>query len=452
MFSQRRLKQPGALLASAFLFINTALLTNTAFAQTIPADLTLVPVATASSPVAVRNARDGSNRLFIVEKGGVIKILKNSSVLPTPFLTVPVSTSSEQGLLGLAFHPQFASNGRFYVSYTRSGGTVLGTSADQVLAEYQVGVGTPDVANPASRREILAIPDTRSNHNGGDLHFGPDGYLYYSMGDGGEQYDPNEFAQNLWVKAVGPMTALKDYYLLGKILRIDINNTTPARLGPFYGERGTALSAQGELCAARVGAANFAVPVDNPFVGSTNTCDEIYHYGMRNPWRFSFDRRTGEMFIADVGQDAFEEVDVAPARTPQNFGWKCFEGFAANSTAGACSPLPANITPPILAYAHGNGPGGFRCSIGGGYRYRGPIAQMQGLYAYNDYCSGEIWFAQKSAAGTWTTSVWRDNNGSPVGFGEDEVGNLYLIDINGTISRFSSASDNDFLFGNGAEG
>ena len=431
------------------IFVSALLLTGTAIAQTIPADLTLVPVATATSPVAIRNARDGSNRLFIVEKGGVIKILKNGSVLPTPFLTVPVSTSSEQGLLGLAFHPQFSSNGKFYVTHTRAaGGVVLGTTADQVLAEYQIGAGTPDVANPASRREILAIPDLASNHNGGDLHFGPDGYLYYSMGDGGPQNDPNEFAQNVWKKTVNT----KEYYLLGKILRIDINNTTPARLGPYFGESTSAPSAQGELCAAQVGAANYAVPADNPFVASSNTCDEIYHFGMRNPWRFSFDRRTGEMFIADVGQGAFEEVSVAQARTPKNFGWKCFEGFNANFTTGACSPLPPNITAPILEYAHADAGGGFRCSIGGGYRYRGPIAQMQGVYAYNDYCSGEVWLAQRSAAGTWTTAVWQDTNGSPVGFGEDEVGNLYLVDINGTISRFSSASDNDFLFGNGAEG
>ena len=453
MFSKAPLPRLMARIASAYL------LTSTAFAQTIPADLNLVTVATANSPVAVRNARDGSNRLFIVEKGGVIKILKNGSVLPTPFLTVPVSTSSEQGLLGLAFHPQFASNGKFYVTHTRaSGGLVLGTTADQVLAEYQIGVGTPDVANPASRREILAIPDLASNHNGGDLNFGPDGYLYYAMGDGGPQNDPNEFAQNVWKKTVNT----KEYYLLGKILRIDINSTTPARLGPYYGENNygeknsapsaAAPSAQGELCAAQVGPANYAVPTDNPYVASSNTCDEIYHYGLRNPWRFSFDRRTGEMFIADVGQNAFEEVDLAPARTPQNFGWKCFEGFAANSTAGACSPLPTNITPPILAYAHADPGGGFRCSIGGGYLYRGPIAQMHGVYAYNDYCSGEVWLAQKSAAGSWTTAVWRDTNGSPVGFGEDEVGNLYLIDIGGTISRFSSASDNDFLFGHGFEG
>ena len=432
------------------LFTSAILLSGAAFAQTIPADLTLVPVATASSPVAIRNARDGSNRLFIVEKGGVIKILKNGSVLPTPFLTVPVSTASEQGLLGLAFHPQFASNGKFYVTHTRAaGGAVLGSSADQVLAEYQIGAGTPDVANPASRREILAIPDLAGNHNGGDLHFGPDGYLYYSMGDGGPQNDPNEFAQNVWKKTVNT----KEYYLLGKILRIDINNTTPARLGPFYGDRSSAPTAQGELCAAQVGAANYAVPTDNPFVASTNTCDEIYHFGMRNPWRFSFDRRTGEMFIGDVGQGAFEEVSVAPARTPRNFGWKCFEGFNANFTTGACSPLPPNITPPILDYAHSDTGGGFRCSIGGGYRYRGPIAQMHGVYAYNDYCSGEILLAQKSAAGTWTTAVWRDTDGDLVGFGEDEIGNLYLIDIvSGVISRFSSASDNDFLFGHGAEG
>ena len=443
------------LISSALIAAALSISSSIAIAQTIPADLILVPVTSANSPVAVRNAKDGSNRLFIVEKGGVIKIFKNGSVLATPFLTIPVSSSGEQGLLGLAFHPNFVNNRKFYVTYTRaSGGTPLGTTADQVMAEYQVPLATPDVADPLTRREILAIPDLASNHNGGDLHFGPDGYLYYAMGDGGPQNDPNFFAQDIWKKTVNS----REYYLLGKIIRIDIDNTTPARLGPLNGidglkpQPGSQASAQGELCAAQTGPANYAVPADNPFVGTVNSCDEIFHYGMRNPWRFSFDRRTGEMFIGDVGQGAREEVNIAPPRTPQNFGWRCFEGFIPSTNQTGCSPLPSNIVPPILDYAHSDPGGGFRCSIGGGFRYRGPIAQMHGLYAYNDYCSGEIWLAQKSAAGTWSTAVWRDNNGSPVGFGEDESGNLYLIDINGPISRFSSASDSDYVFGGGFEG
>ncbi len=421
------------------LCISAFLVAQLATAQTLPADLTLTAfpaaAATFSSPIGLRHAGDGSGRVFVYEKGGAIKVVKNGAINATPFLTIPVSTSSEQGLLGLAFHPNFETNRKFYVSYSRAaGGTPLGASADQVLAEYTVPAATPDVADPASRREIIAIPDLASNHNGGDLHFGPDGFLYYSMGDGGPQQDPNEVAQNLWRRTI----SAREYYLLGKIMRLDIDGTTS--------------NASAELCGTVTGqTAQYRIPADNPHVNTTSTCDEIFHYGMRNPWRFSFDRRTGEMFVADVGQGTKEEVSIAAPRQASNFGWKCFEGTNTFFTTGLCNPVPTNITQPFTEYLHEDAGGGFRCSIGGGFSYRGPIAVMQGVYFYNDYCSGEIWWSRRNA-GTFTSTVWRDNNGQPVGFGEDELGNLYLIDIGGVVSRFTSATDNDFIFGHGAEG
>lgn len=402
----------------------------------IPGDLELVPVVSGlTQPVAIRNAKDGSGRLFIVEKTGTIKVLVGSSVLPTPFLTVPVSTQSEQGLLGLAFHPNFKNNRKLYIAYTRAaGGATLGSTPDQLVAEYQVSAGNPNVVDVATRREIITIPDRAGNHNGGDLHFGPDGYLYYAMGDGGPQGDPDDVAQNKWRKVINT----REYYLQGKILRIDIDQTTA--------------NASTEMCGTATGqTAQYAIPSDNPYAATSQTCDEIYHYGLRNPWRFSFDRRTGEMLVGDVGQGTWEEVSYAPARTPRNFGWKCFEGNHVNATGGLCNPLPADIVPAVLEYQHEDVGGGFRCSISGGYRYRGPIAALQGSYIYADYCSGEVWISN-TVGTTWTTAVWRDHGNNVVGFGEDENGALFLVDLDGQILRFNSPSDNDFIFGHGNEG
>jgi hypothetical protein len=413
-------------------------------AQSIPADLTLSPITvlgtTFSSPIALRNAGDGSGRLFIVEKCGVIKIVKNGAVLATPFLSRAVNAScaaasDERGLLGLAFHPNFESNRKFYIAFTRSGTPQAGAGSDQVIVEYQASSTNPDVADVSTAREILAIPDIFSNHNGGDIHFGPDGYLYYGMGDGGSGSDPNEFAQNNWRKTV----STKEYYLLGKMLRLDIDGTTS--------------SASAEMCGTVTGqTAQYRIPPGNPYAGSSNTCDEIYHNGLRNPWRFSFDRRTGEMWIADVGQNAVEEVDFLAPNTPSNLGWKCFEGDTSFFSTGLCNPPPSPVTAPVLQYLHSDAGGGFRCSISGGYSYRGPINAMQGAYFYADYCSGEV-FSSVRSGNTFTSSVWRDTNGSPVGFGEDELGNLYLVDVAaGTVLRFSSASDNGNIFGHGFEG
>ena len=410
-----------------------------AFAQ-IPGDLDLVPVVTAglSSPIGVRHAGDGSGRLFIFEKGGAIKIFKNGALNATPFLTLPVSTSSEQGLLGLAFHPNYENNGMFYVAYTRATADP-GCRVDpdelacrQAIARFSVSAGDADIANPASRTEIMSIADRAGNHNGGDLAFGPDGNLYWAMGDGGEQGDPNQFAQFLWTRDLGNAA----YSLLGKVVRINVDGTGII---------------SGEMCGAGTGP--YTIPSDNPHIGTANSCDEIWHYGMRNPWRINFDRRTGESVVGDVGQGTWEEMNVRPARTPSNFGWRCFEANATFSSTGLCSPPATNIVGPVLAYQHNDGGGGFRCSISGGYRYRGPIFGMHGVLTYADYCSGEVWLGvQNPGTGAWTTSVWRDTNRSVVGFGEDEIGHLYVIDLSGGVYRFSSASDNNHIFGHGAEG
>lgn len=411
-----------------------------AFAQSVPADLTLAPfVSGLSSPTAIRHAGDGSNRLFVTQKGGSIRVIQNGTVLATPFLTQAVTTSSESGLLGLAFHPDYASNGYFYVAFTAPAAEPrLGTTPDQVIARFQVSAD-PNVAVPGSRLDIIRIPDLAGNHNGGDLHFGPDGYLYYSSGDGGPQNDPHGFALCAWKKpadstpnncAPGGGT---NYWLLGKILRIDIDTPTAA--------------ATADMCGATAGQpANYSIPAGNPELGSANTCDEIWHTGLRNPWRFSFDRDTGDMYIGDVGQGAREEVSRAPAGTPLHFGWGCMEGFRVNKTTAPCVNSTTNSFPgstlPILDYPRGDG-----FSISGGVMFRGPIQPMQGVYWFADYGSGRVWSATEPASGAWPY-VQRFTQVGAVAFGEDEYGNLYLVNINtGNILRFTS----EFIWGNGFE-
>lgn len=419
-------------------------------AQTVPADLVLTNInATGiSQPIAVRQPNDGSGRLFIVSRTGSIYIYQNGAVLPTPFLNVPSSTGGEQGLLGLAFHPQYATNGRFYVQHTRpSGGTNIGTFPDQLTAEYTVSID-PNVANPASRRDIVTVGDLASNHNGGDIHFGTDGYLYISLGDGGPQNDPNGFSQCLWRKpadgnpAVCAPGAAPNYALLGKILRIDVDGTTA--------------NAPSEMCGTTTGAtANYRIPADNPFVGTPSTCDEIWHYGMRNPFRFSFDRSNGDMVIGDVGQGLWEEVSLVSGATGGiNFGWRTCEGrqLRGSTTVDSCN---FGVLP-ILDYQHASS----RCSITGGYRYRGPITAFNGMIVYADYCSREIFFGKPDPMSTSGYSATRWENppgtpvrppGGPIGFGEDLSGNLYVSDQNGNTFRFDSATGNTLLFANGFE-
>jgi glucose/arabinose dehydrogenase len=416
-------------------------------AQTTPADLTMtsIGITGVDQPIAVRYPNDNSGRMFIVSRTGAVRIFRNGALLPTPFITVAVSTSSEQGLLGMAFHPQFATNGRFYLQLTRPpGGTNIGTTADQITVEYTVGPN-PDVADPATRREILAVGDMAGNHNGGDIQFGPDGFLYISQGDGGPQNDPHSFAQCLWRKPANNQSACTpgtppNYALLGKILRIDVDGTTP--------------NAPAEMCGtATGGTANYRIPPSNPHVGTSNTCDEIWHYGMRNPFRFSFDRSNGDMLVGDVGQGTWEEVTLlTTADGPRNLGWSRCEGRQIFNSGSMCDLG----TLPQLQYQHTAG----RCSITGGYRYRGPITQFQGTIVYADYCTREVFFGRPDAGSPSGFSAvrWESPPGTPVlvvsnpiGFGEDIDGNLYVTGQGGGVYRFTSPSGNSLLFANSFE-
>ncbi|HST28885.1 MAG TPA: PQQ-dependent sugar dehydrogenase, partial [Rudaea sp.] len=380
------------------------------------------PNATFNLPLAARAPHDGSGRLFVVEKCGTIKIVENGIVLSTPFLTLNVACNSEQGLLGLAFHPGYASNGMFYVTYTDPVGSI-GISHDQVLARFTVSAN-PDVANPTGT-VVLRVPDIADNHNGGDIHFGADGYLYWSMGDGGVQPDPNGFAQCLWKKhadgnpancsTTGGTGAL--YYLLGKIMRLDVDHPTAA--------------AAANACGATSGApAEYSIPATNPYANTANTCAEIWAFGLRNPFRFSFDRLTHDMLIGDVGYNTTEEVDFQAAAsgavTGYNYGWRDCEGpYVRGSTSSACNT--ASIQP-ILSYFHSAGviTG---CSVIGGYRYRGAYARLQGQYLFGDLCSGALVGTQSGSA--WSLSAFSPASVALVniyGFGEDEAGNVYLLD------------------------
>ena len=416
------------------------LLLASPLAAQIPADVTLDSAfggASFSTPVALRHAGDGSGRKFVVERAGTIRIVDaGGSKLATPFLDSfqdPVSTSGEGGLLGLAFHPAYASNGRFYVYYTWDNGTGLISR----ISEFTVS-GDPDVADPASERVILEVPQDFTNHNGGDLHFGPDGYLWIGLGDGGSGNDPCNRSQTLdpdnLVTSCGSHPTTDAKALLGKMLRIDVDTSTPA---------GT-----NNLCAAEPdGSAPYAVPPDNPYVDAVfrdrfglppqsiaitqGTCAETWARGLRNPYRFSFDRNTGDLWIGDVGQSNWEEIDFEPASNAggENYGWKICEGsFERGSTTTAC-PL-ADHFGPVHEYANA----GDECSVTGGFRYRGPVTSLQGTYVFGDFCSGRIWF-MTDIGSSFTVDEFDNIIGNIYGFGEDEAGELYVL-LGGSIRMF----------------
>ncbi|HRE76318.1 MAG TPA: PQQ-dependent sugar dehydrogenase [Flavobacterium sp.] len=347
-----------------------------------------------SSPVAIVNA--GDERLFVVQRGGLIRIVNaNGTINTTPFLSLSsiITAGGERGLLGLAFHPDYATNGRFYVNYTRSG------DGATVIAKYTVSESDPNVANPASAEILLTIAQPFSNHNGGSLNFGPDGYLYIGMGDGGSGGDPNNYGQNL-------------NSLLGKMLRIDVDGET-----------------------------GYAIPADNPYVGIAGE-DEIWAVGVRNPWKFSFDRLTGDLWIADVGQNAIEEINkAASTEAGLNYGWRCYEGNSAYNTSGCGAS--SNYTFPIAQYTHASTGG---CSLTGGYVYRGTAyPALQNKYVFADYCNNKIGYIDVDGGPiTWTATAF---SGNVVSFGEDVNGELYWVGIsNGVISRVidTSLSTNDF--------
>ena len=336
-----------------------------------------------AAPVFVTSARDGSGRLYVVERGGRVLVFI-PGVPPATFvdLSASVAAGGERGLLGLAFHPGYAANGRLFVYYTRAGDGAI------VVAEHRRSI-VADVADPVGRA-LLTIPHPgASNHNGGMLAFGPDGYLYIGTGDGGAANDPPNNAQNRDV-------------LLGKILRIDVDRADASA--------GTGYSA----------------PPDNPFVGTAGR-DEIFAWGLRNPWRFAFDRATGALWVADVGQDAREEVN-APVVRGGNYGWRVYEGTTCtNNDPALCDP--SAYLGPAFEYPHALG----RCSITGGYPYRGARGTLAaGSYVYADFCTGEI-FAWNGAF----QAVLRDTDLAIASFGEDESGELYVVDINGGVHRLA---------------
>jgi uncharacterized repeat protein (TIGR01451 family) len=352
-----------------------------------------------SEPVSLASA--GDDRLFVLERAGVIKVIQpNGDVLPTPFLDITSrvdSSDDEEGLLGLAFHPEYSTNGYFYVNYVNTTATVRRTR----IARFTVTTDT-NVADPNSEEILLTVEQPFRNHNAGDIHFGPDGLLYIPLGDGGDSNDPNNNAQQL-------------DRLLGKIVRINVD-----------ADSGTPADCFG------IGTGNYTVPADNPYVdGSGNQCDEIWASGLRNPWRSTFDRQTGDLYLGDVGQGAWEEVDLYPVGEAGglNFGWRCYEGNHDNVTTG-CGPM-SSYTAPIFEYSS-DGTG--NCTVIGGYVYRGSLyPAMVGHYLLADYCSGRVWDLVRNGDTWQATEHTNIANGGYVAFGQDAAGELYLVRQNGTI-------------------
>jgi glucose/arabinose dehydrogenase len=350
-------------------------------------------VAGLQNPVYVTSAPDGSGRLFVLEQAGRIRVVKNGALLPTPFLDISDMTAKggEQGLLGLAFHPSFRTNGLFYIYWTLANG-------DDAVNQYKVSSTNPDVAARTSSKRVITFAHPYDNHNGGMLTFDKAGYLFIGTGDGGGGGDPGNRAQS-------PNT------LLGKILRINVNGVT--------------------------GGKQYTIPAGNPYVGKTGL-DEIWSYGLRNPWRFSFDRLTGDLWIGDVGQASYEEIDrstVAGSNRGRgvNFGWRVMEGRHCYNPPTGCNTTGKLL--PVVEYGHGEG-----CSVTGGYVYRGTrVPSLYGRYVFADFCSGTIWSVPKGGASPMTKSLVMHTSMNISSFGEDATGELYVVDRNGGIYRFGTS-------------
>jgi glucose/arabinose dehydrogenase len=347
-----------------------------------------------NAPVGFEAANDGTRRLFIIEQGGTIRIIRNGSLLSTAFLdiTAKIESGGEKGLLGLAFHPNFSTNRRFFVNYTRR----VGVQLQSVISEFAASAVDPNLADPASERQLLVLDQPFDNHNGGQLAFGPDGFLYIGFGDGGSGGDPFGNGQSLQT-------------LLGKMLRIDVDGS------PAPGKQ-------------------YAVPADNPFA-TGGGLPEIWAYGLRNPWRFSFDRPTGRLFAGDVGQDSFEEVDLITRGG--DFGWNIMEGNHC-FPPGTPSCNKTGLILPIAEYAH-DAAGGI--AIIGGFVYHGSaIPGLTRTYVFGDLSSGHIWGLQQDAQGNWQQTLVLTHTLTASSFGQDTDGELYLLDYgNGAVLRLVAA-------------
>ena len=338
---------------------------------------------------------DATGRLFVLEQGGRIRIIQNSALVATPFLDVSskagFTSGGELGLLGLTFHPSFSTNRRFFIYYTQN----VSGQIQSVFSEYAASSSNPNLADTSSERVLLAVNQPFSNHKGGQLAFGPDGFLYIGLGDGGSEGDPQGNGQNLQT-------------LLAKILRIDVDG-------------------------AHASGKQYAIPPDNPFA-SSGGLPEIWAYGLRNPWRFSFDRGSGRLFAGDVGQDSFEEVDIITKGG--NFGWSKMEASHCYPPGSTCGT--AGLTLPIMEYAHDANGGS---AIIGGFVYHGTaITGLTGDYVFGDLSSGHVWAGVADASGNWNKTLVLTHNLTVSSFGQDTAGELYLLDYgNGAVMRLHAA-------------
>lgn len=381
---------------------------NSSSSSLAPVSLSLTPFASGlNNPVGAYSSGTNDSRLFVIEKGGTIRIVRDDgTVAATPFLDISArvdSDASEEGLLGLAFHPDFAANGLFYINYTNTTANIRRSR----ISRFSV-TANPDLADPGSESILFTVEQPFSNHNAGDLHFGPDGLLYIPLGDGGSAGDPNDNAQNL-------------ARMLGKIVRIDVD-----------GASATPSDCNG------LGTGNYTIPPSNPFIdGAGGNCDEVLALGLRNPWRSSFDRANGDLFIGDVGQNAREEINWTAAGTVAgtNYGWRCFEGLLPFNDIG-CGPA-SNFVMPIFDYINPDQ----GCSVIGGYVYRGARSpDLFGRYLLTDFCSGTFWDIAPLTGGGW--QVTEHSNLARFGFvsfGEGADGELYVVHQGeGTLSHLSA--------------
>jgi len=352
-----------------------------------PLSVTTQVVATGlSAPLDLEQPNDGSGRLFVVEQAGTIKIIQNGAVLPQPFLNITskVMFQSEMGLLGMAFHPNFQTNRKFYVNYTRNAAGQF----QSVIAEYVASAANPNLTDPATERILLTVDQVSNfdNHKAGQLAFGPDGFLYFGLGDGGSGGDPFGHGQDKQI-------------LLGKMMRIDVDATSPGL--------------------------QYRIPPDNPFVAGGGL-PEIWAYGFRNPWRFSFDRTTGRMFVADVGQDKFEEIDIV--QKGGNYGWNTMEGLHCFNPPTNCNT--AGLSLPIIEISHPEA-----VAVIGGFVYHGnALAGAQGMYIFGDL-TGKIWTLAENPPNTFTRTLLASPGFSISSFGQDTAGELYVVDEGGRVLK-----------------